>query len=182
MKSSRRTSHEPDRAAFSLVEVVLALGVFGFAIVAILGVIPTGLQTSRGAQDETRAAQIAQSIFGSLAAQNLKRDPAGQPEVDVNGHLQLNDAAKIPGVASPVDLTSGAATTAYATNDGQVTDSAANASYAISIALDTSPAGFDGPVGAEVFANQVTLTVAWPGNVPAANQTKRSFTRVITKY
>jgi len=43
-------------AGFSLVEVVLALGVVAFAIVAILGIVPTGLSSSHGAQDETRAA------------------------------------------------------------------------------------------------------------------------------
>ena len=42
---------------FSLVEVVLALGVVGFALVAILGVFPVGLTTQHSAQDDTRAAQ-----------------------------------------------------------------------------------------------------------------------------
>ncbi len=57
--------------AFSLVEVVLALGIVSFAIVAILGLIPTGLQTSHSSQDETRAAQIAQSILATFAGQQF---------------------------------------------------------------------------------------------------------------
>src|SRR4051794_29153012 len=61
--------HWRNSQAFSLVEVVLALGVVAFAIVAILGVLPIGLRTGHSAQDETRAAQIAQDIFSSLASQ-----------------------------------------------------------------------------------------------------------------
>src|SRR5437763_9606573 len=59
------------KQAFSLVEVVLALGVVSFAIVAILGLIPTGLQTSHSSQDETRAAQIAQSILATFSGQQF---------------------------------------------------------------------------------------------------------------
>src|SRR5438132_12920260 len=84
------------RRGFSLAEVVLALGVVSFAIVAILGVLPLGLQTGKSSQDETRATQIAQSVFASLTTQNLRRDRNGQPVLDADGHLQLNDAVKIP--------------------------------------------------------------------------------------
>lgn len=182
MKSLQLLKLKTLTSGFSLTEVVLALGVVGFAIVAILGVIPLGLQTSRGAQDETRAAQIAQSIFGSLTTQNLKRDSTGQPQLDANSHLQINDAAKIPGVAGSINLATSTTTQAYATNDGKITDAIANATYSINIGLNTSPAGFDPPAGTEVFVNQVTLTVGWPANAPAANQTKRSFIRIISKY
>src|SRR5262249_61996427 len=56
------------REGFSLMEVVIALGVITVGIVGILAVIPTALQTGHSAQDETRAAHIAQSVFGSLVA------------------------------------------------------------------------------------------------------------------
>ena len=63
-------SRAPSRQlAFSLVEVVLALGVIAVGVIAILGVFPTALQTGHSAQDETRAPEIAQTIYGSLAAQ-----------------------------------------------------------------------------------------------------------------
>jgi hypothetical protein len=50
-------------AAFSLVEVVLALGIFSFAIVAILGLFTVGLQTSRESDQEIRAADLTSSLF-----------------------------------------------------------------------------------------------------------------------
>src|SRR5437870_544450 len=68
-----RSVHRPN--GFSLVEVVLAVGVIAFAIVAILGVVPVGLNTSHSAQDETRAAQIAQDILTSISSQAQTRFP-----------------------------------------------------------------------------------------------------------
>ena len=58
-----------EKRGFSLAEVVIALGVITVGFVAVLGVFPAALQTGHSAQDETRAAHIAQSIFGSLVAQ-----------------------------------------------------------------------------------------------------------------
>ena len=49
---------------FSLVEVVLALGVVAFAFVAILGLIPAGMTTFRQAINISVCSQIAQKVIG----------------------------------------------------------------------------------------------------------------------
>ncbi|TAL01957.1 MAG: hypothetical protein EPO07_07905, partial [Verrucomicrobia bacterium] len=41
------------RAAFTLVEVAIALAVIGFALVAIIGVLPTGLEVQKNNREET---------------------------------------------------------------------------------------------------------------------------------
>lgn len=51
---------------FSLVEIVMALGVVSFAIVAIMGMIPVGLASLRQSMDETAKAHIVQSIVGEM--------------------------------------------------------------------------------------------------------------------
>lgn len=51
---------------FSLVEVVLALGVAAVAFTAIMGLFPLGLDMSRETHEETQAAFLAQSILGDL--------------------------------------------------------------------------------------------------------------------
>ena len=51
---------------FSLVEVVLALGVAAVAFTSIMGLFPLGLDMSRETHEETQAALIAQSILGDL--------------------------------------------------------------------------------------------------------------------
>lgn len=50
-------------SGFSLVEVVLAVGVISFAFVAILGLLPAGLHQFRQAMDTSVTAQIAQRII-----------------------------------------------------------------------------------------------------------------------
>jgi uncharacterized protein (TIGR02598 family) len=54
---------------FSLVEIVLALGVISFALVAIIGLLPIGLASGRASIQETRANLLAQQIFATLRSQ-----------------------------------------------------------------------------------------------------------------
>ena len=51
------------RGGFSLVEVVLAIGVVAFAFIAIFGMLPTGLGISRQAMDASVGSQIAQRVI-----------------------------------------------------------------------------------------------------------------------
>jgi uncharacterized protein (TIGR02598 family) len=55
--------------SFSLVEVVVAIGLIGFAMIAILAFLPTGLTSNRLSAGETRAAQLARAIIGTLDSQ-----------------------------------------------------------------------------------------------------------------
>ena len=157
------------KAAFSLLEVVIALGVITVGIVGVLAVFPTALQTGHSAQDETRAAHIAQSVFGSLVAQ--------APSQFSNVQIRLSDGVTL---SPSIDLrtTLSPAVTLYADNDGKLTNSAATATYAITIYTNNAVPGFTDPAS----ANAVTVRVAWPANAPAANQTFRDYVRIVSKY
>jgi len=50
------------QAAFSLVEVTIAIGIVAFAFISVLGLIPTGLNDSRQAIDATVGSQIMQRV------------------------------------------------------------------------------------------------------------------------
>lgn len=52
--------------AFSLIEIVVALGIISFAIVGIMGLFPVAMRAAQESQRETRAAAIAQQIFSDL--------------------------------------------------------------------------------------------------------------------
>ena len=56
---------------FSLVEVTIAIGIFTFVIVAILGLFPVALRQRSDAATETRAVLIAQQVFGGIQANSL---------------------------------------------------------------------------------------------------------------
>ncbi len=55
-------------AAFTLIEIVLAIGVISFALVAIMGLFPVAMTSSADSQRETQAALIARRIFSDLSA------------------------------------------------------------------------------------------------------------------
>ena len=51
-----------ERSGFSLVEVTLAIGIVAFALLAIIGLIPVGLNSSRDAIDATHSSLIGQDV------------------------------------------------------------------------------------------------------------------------
>jgi len=63
-------------AAFSLVEVTLALGVAAFCLIAVLGLLPTSLKTQQGSVEQTVANGVMTEILGDLRAD--VRLPPGQ--------------------------------------------------------------------------------------------------------
>lgn len=54
------------RFAFSLVEVVLALGIVSFALVAILGLLTVGLDSSRESIDDTAVSLLGQDSYNRV--------------------------------------------------------------------------------------------------------------------
>jgi uncharacterized protein (TIGR02598 family) len=61
-----------DRSGFSLVEIMLALAVIAIGLVAVIGLIPQGIQASRDAADNTLAATIVQDTFNLLRQETLE--------------------------------------------------------------------------------------------------------------
>jgi Tfp pilus assembly protein PilV len=54
--------------AFSLVEVTLALGIAGFCLIAVFGLMPVGVQTNRNATSQTTATNIMAAVVADLRA------------------------------------------------------------------------------------------------------------------
>ena len=52
--------------AFSLVEVVIALGIVSFAVLAIVGMLPVAMKSAQESMRETDSTLIAQRIFSEL--------------------------------------------------------------------------------------------------------------------
>lgn len=53
-------------AAFSLIEVVLSLGIVSFAFVSLLGLLPVGYQTFRRAIETSAQARIIQNVVTEM--------------------------------------------------------------------------------------------------------------------
>ena len=50
------------RAGFSLIEVTIALGIISFALVAIIGLLPVGLNSQKQGADQSRAIQVLNNV------------------------------------------------------------------------------------------------------------------------
>lgn len=81
---------------FSLVEIVVALAIISFALVAIIGLFPVAMSAAKEGRNETRAASIAQLIFGQLRTHDPKQkalplgpDPTKTSTTDGNLNLSL---------------------------------------------------------------------------------------------
>jgi len=102
---------------FSLVEITLSLGLVSFALVATLGLLPTGLSTLRSSMNQTVEAQILQSIssqavissFANLTDATAYFDDEGLPVASQNLAYYTasltSGAASFPGSANTVALT-----------------------------------------------------------------------------
>lgn len=66
MKALRSPYSREGVGAFSLCEVVIALGIFAFALIALLGLLPTALQSARDSLDISTAVQLADQLSAKL--------------------------------------------------------------------------------------------------------------------
>lgn len=73
------TSQWKSRAAFSLVEVALALGVAGFCLVAVIGLVPVGVDTAQQASDQAAASSILSHVLADLRATPALPEQPAQP-------------------------------------------------------------------------------------------------------
>jgi hypothetical protein len=64
----------PETAAFSLIEIALALGVATFCLLAVLGLLAAGLQTQQSSIQQTTATQVL-SIFGADLRASVRYPP-----------------------------------------------------------------------------------------------------------
>ena len=79
-ESNFTPSRPPGRSAlklgnggFSLIEVVLALGVISFAFVALFGLLPVGLNAFNNSVDSTMSAQIAENVMSQLKQESFSK-------------------------------------------------------------------------------------------------------------
>jgi len=100
-------------AAFSLVEVTIAMAVVSFAFVSLFGLIPTGLNTFRQAMDTSVGSQIIQRVLND--AQQTDFD---QLIVDKNGNPIATTGVKATRYFDDqgTEITSGSAGAIYYVN------------------------------------------------------------------
>jgi hypothetical protein len=80
-------------------EVTTALGVISFALIALLGVFPLGIENSRQCVSETRASQLIGAISATLMSEPFKAAPCFSTTASPID-LSLEKSWALPGVAA----------------------------------------------------------------------------------
>lgn len=150
--------------AFSLVEVVIALGIVSFAVIAIVGMMPVALKSAQESMRETDATLIAQRIF---------------TEIKTGGGENRSLTTETNTSTQVINLTANNSTNNFVgfKENGEVQ------SYAPSAPAN---AAYDYYAQISVFTNtgvtnlsRVQVDIAAPAAAPAANRTTNSFTTLI---
>lgn len=149
-------------AAFSLVEVTLALGVAAFALVAIFGLLPVGLNTNQASIDQTAATNIATRIASDLRAKS-KTIPSGNNSVSVTPFYQIQFPAS--GSSTPTYQTlflgenGSIAQSSYSPTLNQPIDLSQNPRYRVTVVFTPPSASYP------KTATMTRIFITWPALV-----------------
>jgi uncharacterized protein (TIGR02598 family) len=134
-------------AAFSLVELTLAIGIAAFCLIAVFGLMPIGVQTNRNATSQTAATNVIASVVADLRATPRCVGTSTQFQIT------LGTGPGCPSTISP------SAATLYFDGTGQFTTSlGANSRYRVSIT-------WNGTAG----LRYADVKVTWPAAATSAN-------------
>jgi len=158
--SPRRKPPARDRrSAFSLVEVAIAMGLFSFAIVSVIGLFAVSLNSDKGAADETVLARMAEnstSLLKTRGIEIVRANPAfGSNNVTPNFFFDVNGRA------------------ALATNGLPLTNAQADSIYSCVIRRKST---------VEANRDVVLIEFRWPVTAPFNRQQSRQFQTSLVKY
>ena len=153
---------------FSLVEVVIALGIVSFAVLAIVGMMPMALKSAQESMRETDATLIAQRIFAELktgrgANRTVTKDTNNSPNsftnISLTAHNSTNNLA----------FTQDGMPQAFLSSTNSPQDAFYDFYAQISVLTNTGIANL----------SRVQIDIAAPAAAPAAARTTNSFTTLI---
>ena len=143
-------------AAFTLVEVALALGIASFCLVTVMALVPLGVNTSQAASDQTTASEILTQVLADLRATPMTSPPGAKTS---STEYMVPIPAHVAGAATPSAVL-------YFGNSVQQFSSSptpGTSRYRLTINFLT-PAS-------DRSATGVTLLVSWPPQVNPATAT-----------
>lgn len=144
--------------AFSLIEVVIALGIFAFCIVGIVGLLPIATNSVKSVSQESNANNIAESIAGFWQVAPLGSSTTG-------GNFTMGNFT--------VGTTGNQ--TFYYDNNGATVPTVGDSS--LKLVYDVQP------LSGYTSSFTVNLTFTWPPNASANSTiaTTRTFNYIFTK-
>lgn len=160
--------------AFTLVEVVLAIGVVSFGLVSVITLLSLAMQSSKESSEDTNIALMTQTIVALLRSNGYTNVtgtiPAGSASsisyyFDARGGISLDESGKF--------LTS--TTVATATTPPVYICTVTNKTSA-------SPAPNFPPAGFPLRFAQLQFDFSWPYGAPAANRQHKYVATSLAQY
>ena len=150
--------------AFSLIEVVLALGVIAFALVGIMGLFPVAMKSAQESQRETRATLIAQQIFSDLrVSAGTNRFVISGPTASTTNGLSLSSDGNLYLAFG----TNGSPLASVTTSDFTNSYPDLTASFLANISVDTNTGTSN--------LSRVQTTIETPAAAPSTSRAKYTF-------
>ncbi len=169
------SSHPFPPAGFSLVEVALALGVIGFALLAIIGLLGSGVDSNRISIEETRAAAILTMLDADLRNTN---PIAGKSAIYGLIPPYANASATTARAFNPAAGSAGAGQPPLLSTTG-LSDAELPVNFSSNpvTRYQCSVVYYTAPTTGQVTPLRARLVVSWPGlatNANAADVTNRA--------
>ena len=147
-----KTSFTPGNhcGGFSLVEVVIAIGIAAFCLVTMLGLIPSGLKAVKATTEQTAATAIISEVMT-----DLRDTPIGSNTSPVL-------AIQLPTNVTTNDIINGTNTTNFYVSESCTlypTNTSLDARYGVTLSLSNS----------SLFITTARVQVWWPSTVPPAH-------------
>ena len=134
------------QSAFSLVEVTLALGIAAFCLIAILGLLPVGMNSNHTATEQTASIGILSAI-----AADLRATPPTSPPGGAAASAQYS-------LAIPASPNGSSAQTLFFAEDGRSSPALSpNSRYRVTVTF--------APNSSARSATLATLKATWPAVV-----------------
>lgn len=145
---------------FTLVEVAIALGVFAFAIIALVGLLSAGLQTEKAAHRDTAMGNIVSYVLADLRGSKyaaVTGETLASPKSSFSRWYEFDaDGAFLLSVTS-----------------GSAPEPLTNAMYLCTV---------EGQQVSSPKRMQVTATIEFPLQAASANREKQIFATSLTPY
>jgi uncharacterized protein (TIGR02598 family) len=151
----RLISHPRSAKAFSLVEVVLAIGVVSFAMMAMLGTLPVGLKSSQQSRGQVATANISRQLQGELQQISFNNNSTDTLSVQTLGDSSF-----------------------YYTLEGTKTD--ADGAYYVA-KFEVNPLTLPGLTVDASRARSVKVTLSYPASAPVENRQESVFSLLLAK-
>jgi uncharacterized protein (TIGR02598 family) len=138
------------KQAFTLIEVTLALGVAGFCLVSIFGLLPIGINSNQASLEQTMAGNIASSIIGDLRSTPMT--------ATATAHYGI----QLPTTSISTMGPSTSAATIYVAANGDASASGAPVTSGSAISRYRVSIGFAAPQVGQCASTAVRILVTWP--------------------